>query len=322
MLKFSIKNQRVIRFDEFTVVADSRNYLKAQFTFSSEWNNKIKTAVFVNNGVAYNVLLVEDKCTVPHEVIKNPSFSVSVFGGDLITANVAEIQVQESGLIEGQVPPEPTPTVYSQLVDSVESERLLAESAKDVAIQQATYAEGYKNIAVTKAEEANLSAIDAKSSEDNALISEGNAKLSEVNAGESETVTVQAMTDLLRMMGVDLATLTNGKLTPDQIPGIAITDRFVRNSEVEMLALDAQTGDICIRTDENKTYILSGDASTLSNWQQMLSPTNYADNAGHADTANEAENALMINNHRFIYMTELQFANAVRDTETLYAVGG
>ena len=165
-------------------MADSRNYLKAQFTFSTEWNSKVKTAVFVNNGIAYNVLLVDDKCTVPHEVIKNPSFTVSVFGGDLITANVAEIQVQESGLVDGQVPPEPTPTVYSQLVRTVESERILAETAKGVTIQQATYAEGYKNIAVTKAEEARLSAIDAKTSEYNASLSENNAQ---IHAGESES---------------------------------------------------------------------------------------------------------------------------------------
>ena len=36
------------------------------------------------------------------------------------------------------------------------------------------------------------------------------------------TEAMQAMTDLLAMMGEDIATLTDGKLTPSQIPDISI----------------------------------------------------------------------------------------------------
>ena len=40
-----------------------------------------------------------------------------------------------------------------------------------------------------------------------------------------------------------------------------------------MLALDAQKGDVCIRTDESKTYILAdAPASTLANWKEIVSP--------------------------------------------------
>ena len=40
-----------------------------------------------------------------------------------------------------------------------------------------------------------------------------------------------------------------------------------------MLALSCQKGDICIRTDENKSYILSGDgASVLANWKWLRTP--------------------------------------------------
>ena len=40
-----------------------------------------------------------------------------------------------------------------------------------------------------------------------------------------------------------------------------------------MLALEAQKGDICIRTDESKTYILADEpASTLENWKWLKTP--------------------------------------------------
>ena len=66
-----------------------------------------------------------------------------------------------------------------------------------------------------------------------------------------------------------------GKLTSSQVPAIAITDTFVVSSEAAMLALStAEQGDVAIRTDLNKSLILAGsDPATLSNWQELLSPT-------------------------------------------------
>ena len=68
---------------------------------------------------------------------------------------------------------------------------------------------------------------------------------------------------------------TNGKLNESQIPSLAITDVFEANSQASMLALStAKRGDVCIRTDINKTYILATDGySTLSNWKELRTPT-------------------------------------------------
>lgn len=67
---------------------------------------------------------------------------------------------------------------------------------------------------------------------------------------------------------------SGGKINPAQLPAIAITDTFVVNSQAAMLALTAQTGDVAIRTDVNKTFILQGsDPTILANWQELLSPT-------------------------------------------------
>ena len=66
----------------------------------------------------------------------------------------------------------------------------------------------------------------------------------------------------------------NGKLPDSILPALAITDTFTVASESAMLALTAQVGDIAIRTDVNKCFILkTAGASTLANWAELKTPT-------------------------------------------------
>ncbi len=67
---------------------------------------------------------------------------------------------------------------------------------------------------------------------------------------------------------------SEGKLDTSILPAISITDVFTVDSESAMLALNVQKGDICIRSDENKTYILQDiPASELKNWLELMTPT-------------------------------------------------
>lgn len=76
----------------------------------------------------------------------------------------------------------------------------------------------------------------------------------------------------------------NGKLDNSIIPPLAITDTFIANNENEMLNIQgAEKGDICVRTDENKTYILDEtpvtrsrgiSTTSLSDWIELKTPTN------------------------------------------------
>lgn len=67
---------------------------------------------------------------------------------------------------------------------------------------------------------------------------------------------------------------SDGKLDPTIMPAIAISDTFVVNSQTAMLALTAEVGDICVRTDLNKSFILkTAGASILANWQELLTPS-------------------------------------------------
>ena len=66
----------------------------------------------------------------------------------------------------------------------------------------------------------------------------------------------------------------NGLVPTHHLPPIAITNTFVVTSQVAMTSLSAQTGDIAIRTDVNKSFVLTATpASTLGNWQELLTPT-------------------------------------------------
>lgn len=65
----------------------------------------------------------------------------------------------------------------------------------------------------------------------------------------------------------------NGKLNSSVLPSIALTDTFTVTSQSAMLALNAQQGDVAIRTDESKTYILTNNLpSTLSSWVILQTP--------------------------------------------------
>ena len=66
----------------------------------------------------------------------------------------------------------------------------------------------------------------------------------------------------------------SGKLADSVIPSIAITDTFVVATEAAMLALSAEVGDVAIRTDLKKSFILqTSPASVLANWQELRTPT-------------------------------------------------
>jgi hypothetical protein len=66
----------------------------------------------------------------------------------------------------------------------------------------------------------------------------------------------------------------NGKVPLDHIPASAIAEVFVVSSQSAMLALSAGVGDIAVRTDVNKSFILQATpATTLGNWVELLTPT-------------------------------------------------
>ncbi|RXE99588.1 hypothetical protein [Pseudoalteromonas sp. PS5] len=65
-----------------------------------------------------------------------------------------------------------------------------------------------------------------------------------------------------------------GKIPENVLPSLAIGEPFEVASQSAMLALHAQPGDLAIRTDESKSYILkSTPANVLANWVLLRTPT-------------------------------------------------
>ena len=82
-----------------------------------------------------------------------------------------------------------------------------------------------------------------------------------------------ATKDVGTASGNVVAVGSDGKIDSSVLPDIAITNTFVVASQAEMLAVEAQVGDVAIRTDEGKSYILkTAGASTLANWEWLRTP--------------------------------------------------
>ena len=142
MITCKINNQSLVTiYDE--VVADSVEYLTANFTFSDDWNGYSKTVIFSNysNNKVLVVTLIDgdslylgnNTCYVPHEVIESPGFSISVFGikdESVITTDEKNIVVRESGYKRGETPEEPTPTDVERIIGIATSAKNIADSVR------------------------------------------------------------------------------------------------------------------------------------------------------------------------------------------------
>ena len=98
------------------------------------------------------------------------------------------------------------------------------------------------------------------------------------------------------------------------------------SDESELTSLAVQKYDIaCViagtGNDKKITVsyqLLADNPSVRSNWVEV--GTGYATQAGHASTADNATDSTKINGHRLVTMTESQYAIAVLEDNTLYAV--
>lgn len=118
-LEFKVAGQHIAYVNNTAnVVADSRNYIKAKFTFSEEWTYPV-TVLFKGVCKTVPVLLAQagEEITVPPEVLKAPLMLVSCYCGDLITADSARVKINPSGYTESPDPSDPeAPSYYSQMI--------------------------------------------------------------------------------------------------------------------------------------------------------------------------------------------------------------
>lgn len=176
-------DEQFIRAPHHKVVADSRGFLTARFSFGEAWRGLTKTAVFLGaDGRAYHVLLTDDTCEVPPQVLRPTQFFVSVFGGDRLTTDRVAVEVAASGFAEGITPPPTTPDIYSQLTAVFTEKQQAAETAAKTAEAGARAAETANAAAQDALTKVNTAAVTAAVSADSA---ESYARASEFFAAQS-----------------------------------------------------------------------------------------------------------------------------------------
>ncbi len=134
MLKANIFKNGEIVVDSNTV-SDSINFDIIKFYFPQSWDGLTKTVVFSNADKTLNVILDDtNECFIPHEVITEPEFTVSVFGvKDDVRATTSRgtVKVLQSGYDLGDAPKEPTPTEYERIISLVTETKEIAQSVRD-----------------------------------------------------------------------------------------------------------------------------------------------------------------------------------------------
>lgn len=131
-MKIKVVNQRPY-LEPPETAEGTREYLKAEFSFSEEWDGTVKTAFFRGAGNTYSQLLKDDACTVPAEALAaSGRVGVSVsgtLGETIITTDIKSFTVPAT--LSGGTPSNPEPTVWQQILEKVDETRQIAQSVRD-----------------------------------------------------------------------------------------------------------------------------------------------------------------------------------------------
>ena len=119
-MRFEVTNREIkCDYDSFKhLIGDNADY-KATFVFDEEWNGKIKTARFIHSGQCVEVILENDMCDIPLELLKKGCLKVGVYS-DVMTTTPCEVHIKASIKQENGTTPDPTPDVYSQIIAMLE----------------------------------------------------------------------------------------------------------------------------------------------------------------------------------------------------------
>lgn len=132
-MKIKVVNQRLY-LEPPETAEGTREYLKAEFSFSEEWDGTVKTAFFRGaDGNTCSQLLENDACTVPAEALAvhgRVGVSVSgVLGDTVITTDIKSFTILAT--LSGGTPSDPEPTVWQQILDKVNETQQIAQSVRD-----------------------------------------------------------------------------------------------------------------------------------------------------------------------------------------------
>lgn len=139
-IQFEVNGQYIKRKDNIVPVAKCRNLYVAHFDFLTDDWKGTKTAIF-NQGKSSKAQLIDDDgdCIIPWEFFDSEKETigfVSVFCGDLVTANRASVKIIQSGYTDSDASIPPTPDIYQQILDKID------DAMGDGVISAGTFGDG------------------------------------------------------------------------------------------------------------------------------------------------------------------------------------
>ena len=106
------------------IASGDRNSVQIQVSFGGKWSEYEKSAVFFTSRdrTVYEVLLSDNKCLVPHEVLaKTGELYIGVRGvdpdaGAVKTSTLVKYKIEKGAPVGDATSVEPTPDVYQQIL--------------------------------------------------------------------------------------------------------------------------------------------------------------------------------------------------------------
>lgn len=148
VIRASVTDQRLKITEAPILASGGQNETSVVFTFCEKWDGFVKTAIFYRdeNEVYYCVLDAENTCVVPWEVCsESGTFYMGVFGdkdGTRRTSTTVRYKVKRGAVTDDLYPSDPTPDVYSQIMDMV-----MDAQDNSVRVTEQDLSEGEKAIA-------------------------------------------------------------------------------------------------------------------------------------------------------------------------------
>lgn len=107
-----------------------------EFEFDELWDGFNTVAVFYRSKrEVFHIKIVGNRCTIPSEVLRTQGVCyVGVMGvKDNVTrtTNVLRYEIEHGAITAGVEPPEPTPSIYEQILETVKSTKQIAQSVRD-----------------------------------------------------------------------------------------------------------------------------------------------------------------------------------------------
>ena len=137
-ITFNVNGQVLTRTDDVEIVSDTIGQFEAAFTFDEWWSGYTPVAQFTKEGKTYDVLLNDNTCEIPPEVLSNGGmFYVNLFATENInrkTANEVTVRLKSSGYKkDGTHSERPTLTVFEQILQGYEDTKTAISDLEKIA---------------------------------------------------------------------------------------------------------------------------------------------------------------------------------------------